>query len=92
MTTTARIGKRGAKVATRFSPWFRVGFEGQPIRVGWYQTHYAGDRKPHPRRRYFDGAQWRAAPRGLVVSFGNMKSYADDKWRGLAADPSKAAK
>jgi len=84
----ARMGAGAVKAAPAVTGWF-VGVK--PVRAGWYDTMYHGSSTPG-ERKYFDGAQWRAAPCGFVSSFGNTRAWPGDKWRGLAADPAKAGK
>lgn len=86
--TAARMGK--AKARPKLTRWFSIGKDGQPVREGWYDARFAGDRANDYRSIHFQDGYWSTRPGGPRSTFGNMNSFPDDKWRGLVADPTKA--
>lgn len=54
-----------------------------PVRVGWYECHYAGEEE-YTMRRYWNGLFWLIVPESLPTccAFGIDPR---DKWRGLCA-------
>lgn len=63
--------------------WFAASVK--PVRKGWYEAK-CEDGSIDDMNWWFDGHVWRSAPSGWICA------YQDRLWRGLAADPAKAAK
>lgn len=65
----------------KLTPWFCAVTQ-PPVRPGWYDVRYAGNRREHPARFWWTGQSWRDAPRGQWPFFG----MEGDLWRGLLGD------
>jgi hypothetical protein len=64
--------------------WFSINKDGQPVRAGWYETLYKGDKVLYPEMMYWCGEFWRWEPNSSPLTYGNQDT-AGERWRGLTA-------
>lgn len=77
---------------SKFTRWFSIDKDGQPIRKGWYEVLYDSDkaRNADGATLYWDGIFWihDCDDRHSRCAFGNYRTRGE-RWRGLSQEPIK---